>query len=90
MKDFTNVHCCLDCNHFCFWDDDYCCTWNMTILQHGFFMNEDIDKNMKSADNCKDWQYDNRQNFFIDEYRKYRQLKQEKELLASFVNNKWK
>lgn len=53
-------------------------------------MNEDIDKTMKSADNCKDWQYDNRQNFFIDEYRKYRQLKQEKELLASFVNNKWK
>ena len=66
--DYTNQHCCLVCDGFCWWDGDYCCTKNFKIHQFGFgnenggyfdypYMNEDIDNTMETCETCVDYSY---------------------------------
>lgn len=50
-------HNCLNCEHFCWWDGDYCCSRKMRILQEspaGEF-NEDIIKALNDNKDCIDY-----------------------------------
>jgi len=83
IKDFTNKKCCLTCDGFCWWDGDYCCTQEMKIHQYGYpngvWFNKDIDKTMKTPDNCKLYRYRHHQTYpesdneFIKEYKKFKE-----------------
>lgn len=47
---------CLDCEHFTYWDGDYCCTWKMMILseatESGKALNPD---RVLEEDTCHDF-----------------------------------
>ena len=66
FKDFTKKDCCINCEAFCWWDGDYCCTMKMKIHQYGYgnenggyfanpYMNRDIDNTMQLGKNCEDY-----------------------------------
>ena len=48
---------CINCECFCWWDGDYCCTWRMKILCHSpkGEMNEDILTSIEKNKDCSDW-----------------------------------
>ena len=48
---------CISCEHFAWWDGDFCCCENMKILQlspKGEFTPE-ILKNIKNSEDCSDY-----------------------------------
>ncbi len=45
LKDFSNKKCCLNCDGFCWWDGDYCCTKEMKIHQYGIQYYPEFDHN---------------------------------------------
>lgn len=48
---------CITCDHFAWWDKDYCCLASFKILchsEHGEF-NDDILRTMKTAEECCDY-----------------------------------
>lgn len=87
FKDYTNKDCCLNCDGFCFWDGDYCCTKLMEIHQYGIrsndsfiaqpWMNQDIDNTMLLKEECKDYNKvvynQNTDNEYIKEYKKWKE-----------------
>ena len=62
---------CLNCEKFTWWDNDYCCTKDFTILcesdKFGNFT-EDILKTMKTSDTCKNWKK-NKSDFYVKMYK---------------------
>lgn len=62
---------CLNCENFAFWDGDYCCLSNFTILcesnKNGDFTN-DILHTLKTKDDCVDWKK-NESDFHIKLYK---------------------
>ena len=81
MKDFTNKDCCLNCQGFCFWDGDYCCSLQMKIHQYGLgngfhYMTRDIDNTMKGPDTdrpCEDYVRCLYSDDIIEEYKKFKE-----------------
>ena len=86
LKDFLNKKCCLNCDGFCWWDGDYCCTKEMKIHQYGmlypygyWWMNSDIDKTMETPETCKDYEYTHHEKYpesdnpYIKEYEKFKE-----------------
>ena len=83
MKDFTNKKCCLNCDGFCWWNGDYCCTKEMFIHQYGYkngpWFNEDIDNTMETPDTCEDYEYTHHETYpesnnpYIKEYKKFKE-----------------
>lgn len=85
IKDFTNKKCCLNCEGFCWWDGDYCCTKKMKIHQFGYgnsnggyfgttYMNKDIDNTMETPETCEDYVYSSKNDYFIkEEYKKFKE-----------------
>ena len=52
---------CLNCEHFVWWDGDYCCVANFKILcesKRGDF-SKDMLKSMKTPETCKDYKLSN-------------------------------
>lgn len=97
MKDYTNTKCCLNCNAFCWWDGDYCCTIKMKIHQYGYYpkngytawFNEDIDNTMETPDTCPKYIYDiyNKQ-CYIEEYKKFKEWERLCQQLHDHVTDK--
>lgn len=86
MKDFTHKKCCLNCDGFCWWDGDYCCTKEMKIHQYGmlypygyWWMNKDIDNTMQTPETCEDYEYAHHEKYpeydnpYIKEYKKFKE-----------------
>lgn len=49
---------CVNCDHFAWWDGDYCCVKKLKILQqskNGEF-NNDIIKSLEYYKDCSDWE----------------------------------
>lgn len=49
---------CLNCEHFTWWDGDYCCTKNFIILgksNENWDFTEDIVSMLKTFEDCIDW-----------------------------------
>ena len=104
MKDYTNKDCCLNCEGFCWWDGDYCCTKHMEIHQYGYgnknggytsypFMNEDIDNTMETTETCEDYDkitYNPKLNQYIDQYKKFKEFDKLCKQLYNHVHNKYK
>ena len=80
--DYSNKKCCLNCDGFCWWDGDYCCTKEMKIHQYGngsIHMTEDIEKTMETPDTCEDYEYTHHEKYpesdnpYIKEYKKFKE-----------------
>lgn len=86
IKDFSHKKCCLNCDGFCWWDGDYCCTKEMKIHQYGIlypygymWMNKDIENTMQTPETCIEYNYRHHKRYpesdneYIKEYRKFRE-----------------
>lgn len=95
MKNYLKCHCCLDCQAFCWWDGDYCCTMQMKIHDHSKDgrMSMNIQRTMKTPETCNDYMYDDSVYsvgcFERDEYARFYELQNQIDLLNSFVDDKW-
>ena len=89
--------CCLNCDGFCWWDGDYCCTKEMSIHQYGYpngyWMNRDIIKTMETPETCKYYAYTHHEKYpesdnpYINEYNKLMELIKLEDELDKFVND---
>lgn len=83
FKDFSDKKCCLNCDGFCWWDGDYCCTMEMKIHQycwpHQIWFDRDIDKTMETPETCEDYHYKHHEKYpeseneYIQEYKKFKE-----------------
>ena len=100
FKDFSDKKCCLNCDGFCWWDGDYCCTMEMKIHQycypHQIWFNRDIDKTMETPETCEDYHYKNHEKYpeseneYMQEYKKFKEWDKLCYQLEQHVTNKWK
>ena len=89
--------CCLNCDGFCWWDGDYCCTKEMSIHQYGYpngpWMDRDIIKTMETPETCKYYTYAHHERYpesdnpYIKEYNKLIELIRLEDELDKFVND---
>ena len=89
--------CCLNCDGFCLWDGDYCCTKEMSIHQYGYpngpWMNKDIFTTMETPETCEDYCYVHHEtypesdNSYIKEYEKLKEWIRLQDELDKFVND---
>jgi len=100
FKDFSDKKCCLNCDGFCWWDGDYCCTMEMKIHQycwpHQIWFNRDIDKTMETPETCEDYHYKHHEKYpeseneYMQEYKKFKEWDKLCYQLEQHVTNKWK
>lgn len=81
--------CCLNCTHFTWWDNDFCCIPRFAILQHDHhnngIMTEELEKNMRTPDNCEYYEYrgERYSKDYEEEYKKYRKFQDQIEILEN-------
>ena len=89
--------CRLNCDGFCWWDGDYCCTKKISIHQYGYpngyWMNRDIIKTMETPETCEEYKYVHHEKYpesenpYIKEYNKLIELIRLEDELDKFVND---
>lgn len=77
----NNNDTCITCQHFAWWDGDYCCMSKMKVIQHGDTFSEGIEAKIKP---CEEFSYDEKAPY-KEEYKRYQEWQKQIAILDSFV-----
>lgn len=58
-NDGNLINCCINCRHFALWEEDWCCTWHMKIIQHGEKFENNAVERIQTASVCSDYEISN-------------------------------